>query len=574
MTTTAKPSDSSGSFAASISGSSAPGASGSPVFERASQAAVPLVELRDIVKIFPGVRANDGVSFTVKSHEVHGLLGENGAGKSTLMSILYGLYQPEEGTILRNGVEVTIPSPKAALAAGVAIVQQHFALVPTLSVSDNVILGDERGRWIKRRQIDGRVREFSNRYQLDLAPEQIVGTLSIGQRQRVEILKCLYRDPQVLVFDEPTTVLTPGEVEQLFATIAVLRSEARGIVLITHKLDELMSICDRVTVLRNGRTIGTVAIGDVDGAELARMMVGREVRLRSAISSGRSADQDTALEHVESRVEANAAVVFEVRDASLREGGVDRLTSVNLTVRKGEIVGLAGVEGNGQRELVAVIAGLSAATTGAILVNGTSVGANSPLQRSNAGLRVVTEDRHSTGCVLDMTVGENLLSDRIGDAPYSRRGIINTKVCETAALELVDQYRVKTPTVGTEMRSLSGGNQQRAILARELSGPLSVLVASQPTRGLDVGAIEEVTERILAARDGGAGVLLISSDLGELLSLCDRVAVLYRGSIVGEMGVTEATYEMLGSLMAGLTPKALEHSGDAAQAQFPVGEDQ
>jgi general nucleoside transport system ATP-binding protein len=526
--------------------------SGSSLDAFPEASSTPLVELRDIVKIFPGVRANDGVSFTVNSHEVHGLLGENGAGKSTLMSILYGLYQPEEGAIFRNGTRITIPSPKAALAAGVAIVQQHFALVPTLSVSDNVILGDERGRWIKRRQIDKRVRELSDRYQLELAPDLIVGTLSIGQRQRVEILKCLYRDPQVLVFDEPTTVLTPGEVEQLFGTIGVLRSEGRGIVLITHKLDELMSISDRVTVLRNGRTVGTVSTAEVDGAELARMMVGREVRLRSAVSSGRSGDANAVLEHVASRVEVDAPVVFEVRDVSLREGGVDRLSAVRLTVRKGEIVGLAGVEGNGQRELVAVIAGLSMATGGSVLVNGESVSAQSPLQRSNAGLRVVTEDRHSTGCVLDMTVGENLLSDRIGDAPYSRRGIINAKVCDTAAQELVDQYRVKTPSVNTEMRSLSGGNQQRAILARELSGPVAVLVASQPTRGLDVGAIEEVTERMLQARDAGAGVLLISSGLGELLSLCDRVAVLYRGSIVGEMSVADASYETLGSLMAGL----------------------
>jgi general nucleoside transport system ATP-binding protein len=561
MTTTGNPSNSSGASSVSVAKTPLSVAMGSPLVGSDPGSdyggLVPLVELRDIVKIFPGVRANDGVSFTVKSHEVHGLLGENGAGKSTLMSILYGLYQPEEGTIFRNGVEVTIPSPKAALAAGVAIVQQHFALVPTLSVSDNVILGDERGRWIKRRQVDARVRELSNRYQLDLAPEQIVGTLSIGQRQRVEILKCLYRDPQVLVFDEPTTVLTPGEVEQLFATIGMLRSEGRGIVLITHKLDELMSVADRVTVLRNGRTIGTVATSEVDGAELARMMVGREVRLRSAISSGRSSDANTALEHVASRVEANAPVVFEVRGLSLREAGVDRLSGVNLTVRRGEIVGLAGVEGNGQRELVAVIAGLAAQTSGSVLVKGESVSALGPLQRSNAGLRVVTEDRHSTGCVLDMTVGENLLSDRIGDAPYSRNGIINTKVCERAAQDLVDQYRVKTPTVGTEMRSLSGGNQQRAILARELSGPLTVLVASQPTRGLDVGAIEEVTERMLSARDAGAGVLLISSDLGELLSLCDRVAVLYRGSIVGEMGVAQASYETLGALMAGLAPQGV-----------------
>ena len=511
----------------------------------------PLVELRDIVKVFPGVRANDGVSFAVDRHEVHGLLGENGAGKSTLMSVLYGLYQPDSGEILRNGLPITVPSPRAALAAGIAIVQQHFALVPTLSVADNVILGHEGGRWIRRSRIDADIRALSTRYQLDLDPATRIGDLSIGQRQRVEILKCLYRNPEVLVFDEPTTVLTPIEVEQLFETISALRAEGRGIVLITHKLDELLSVADRVTVLRSGKSVGTVRSGDVDAGELARLMVGRDVRLRSAISTGR--DEPGAARAMPRGASEQGPIVLDVEAITFVHDGVTRLRNVSLAVRAGEIVGLAGVEGNGQRELVAVIAGLTKPTSGSVLLGGKDLTAVSALQRSAVGLRVVTEDRHATGCVLDMTVAENLLLDRVGETPYSRRGVLQPKVCDSAARELVSAFRVQTPGIGTQMRALSGGNQQRAILARELSRPVVALVASQPTRGLDVGAIEEVTERIIAARDAGAAVLLVSSDLGELLANCDRIAVLYRGAIVGDLAVADATYEGLGALMAGLT---------------------
>ncbi len=513
----------------------------------------PLVELRDIVKTFPGVRANDGVTFTVTRGEIHGLLGENGAGKSTLMSILYGLYQPDEGVILRDGVARTIGSPRDALDAGIAIVQQHFALVPTLSVADNVILGDEPGRILRRRAVRAAVRELIERYGLELDPGAVVGSLSIGQRQRVEILKCLYRRPEVVIFDEPTTVLTPQEIRDLFQVVRALAAEGRGIVLITHKLDELLELTDRITVLRHGRSVGTVRTGDTDGPTLARMMVGRDVRLRAAatfVALGGEAVPDEAppsREHTRT-----GPPVLELRDVGVSIDGVARLRSVTLDVGAGEILGVAGVEGNGQRELVEVLCGTRSPDTGTVAVEGTDLTGAGPVRMGAAGVRVVTEDRHTTGCVLDMTVAENLLADRIGEAPWSRWGVISGDATDATARELIASYRVKTPSPDVLIRALSGGNQQRAILARELSRDVTVLVAAQPTRGLDVGAIEEVTARILDVRDRGGAILLVSSDLSEVLALSDRVAVMARGTVVAVLDRAEATHELLGELMAGL----------------------
>jgi general nucleoside transport system ATP-binding protein len=516
----------------------------------APSGSVALAELRDIVKVFPGVRANDGVSFSVFPGEVHGLLGENGAGKSTLMSILYGLYQPDEGIILRNGTPITLPSPRVALEAGIAIVQQHFALVPTMSVTDNVILGNEPGRILRRGALTSRIAELSERYRLALDPDALVSTLSIGQRQRVEILKCLYRNPDIVIFDEPSTVLTPSEISDLYEIIRTLTAEQRGVVLITHKLDELLAVTDRITVLRHGKSTGTVITSEVDGQTLARLMVGRDVKLRStaALVGLDSADEVSSLR----TIAPDAAVVLQLESVGLRSDGVDRLSDISLTLRSGEIVGVAGVEGNGQRELVEVLCGTTFATTGTVTVNGIDHTTAGPVALSKQGVRIVTEDRHSTGCVLDMTVGENLMIDRIGTAPYSRRGVIDARFCDGAARELISDYRVKTPGPEVLIRNLSGGNQQRAILARELSLKVNVLVAAQPTRGLDVGAIEEVTERIIAARDAGAGVLLISSDLAEVMSVSDRIAVIYRGKFLAVLDRADATTERVGELMAGL----------------------
>lgn len=509
----------------------------------------PLVELEDIVKVFPGVRANDGVTFTIRSGEVHGLLGENGAGKSTLMSILYGLYQPDGGQIKLNGTPVKIATPKKALELGIAIVQQHFALVPTLTVAQNVVLGQEPGWLVNNRSITESVGELCERYRLELDPSAKVGDLSIGQRQRVEILKCLYREPKVVIFDEPTTVLIPQEIRDLFSTIRSLAQEGKGIVLITHKLDELLDITDRVTVLRAGKSSGTVVTSEVDGPTLAKLMVGREVRLRSAVAAvaigGETEVEDRAIDR-------SGVPVLDLRSVTVTDVGVDRLSGVSLQVAPGEILGVAGVEGNGQRELVELLCGTRFATSGSVIVAGADMTSAGAVKLGAAGVRVVTEDRHTTGCVLDMSVGENLLCDRLDQPPYSRGGIIQQRATDEGARQLIADYRVKTPGPHTPMRSLSGGNQQRAILARELSRPVKLLVAAQPTRGLDVGAIEEVTERVLAARDGGAGVLLISSDLAEILALSDRIAVMYRGTIVGVLDRSKADHDQLGLLMAGI----------------------
>jgi general nucleoside transport system ATP-binding protein len=526
----------------------------------------PLAELRNIVKVFPGVRANDGVSFSILPGEVHGLLGENGAGKSTLMSVLYGLYQPEEGEILRNGVQVTIANPRAALQAGIAIVQQHFALVPTMTVTENVILGNEPSRILRRTALSTKVAELSQRYRLDLDPSAFISTLSIGQRQRVEILKCLYRDPEVVIFDEPSTVLTPQEIEDLYGIIRTLTAENRGVVLITHKLDELMAITDRVTVLRHGKSTGTVVTSEVDGQALARMMVGRDVKLRATaalvgLKTAPTLEESVAIARRKALHDGGAVPVLTLSDVGLNVEGVDRLKHLTLTVMPGEIVGVAGVEGNGQRELVDLLSGTALATSGTITVSGTDFTKKGPIAFGAAGVRIVTEDRHATGCVLDMTVGENLLLDRIGSAPFSRRGVISKSATELAARKLIADYRVKTPGPYVQIRTLSGGNQQRAILARELSREVKVLVAAQPTRGLDVGAIEEVTERVLAARDGGAAVLLISSDLAEIMSLADRIAVMYRGEFLAVIDRFGATTERIGELMAGLVTPA-DTSGD------------
>lgn len=535
----------------------------------------PLVELVDITKVFPGVVANDGVCFDIRPGEVHGLLGENGAGKSTLMSILYGLYQPDGGTIRRRGTEVRLRNPAEALAAGIALVQQHFSLVPGLTVAENVILGQERGLLRNPRLLRSTIGELSERYRLGLDPGQKVSGLSIGERQRVEILKCLYRDPEVLVFDEPTTVLTPGEVDQLFDTLRDLAAEGRGIVLISHKLDELVAVTDRITVLRGGRSVHVIDTPAVDPPTLARLMVGRDVRLRSAAGflgldptaagdgdgdgdggvrvDGHADPRSTKGEGGGARPARDTSAGLHLRGVSLRDhDGVDRLSRIDLHVAPGEIVGLAGVEGNGQRELVGVLAGTARPTAGTLAVDGVDLTRAGPQGLRAAGLRVVTEDRHQTGVVLDLSVAENLVVDRIEDREFSRFGVIDQRAVEAQAERLVEEYRIATPAITTPMRLLSGGNQQRAVLARELSRPVRVLVASQPTRGLDVGAIEEVTDRMLRVRDEGAAVLIISADLAELFSVSDRIAVMVGGRVTEPVPVAHTSPARLGPLMAGL----------------------
>ncbi len=512
----------------------------------------PLAELRGITKSFPGVLANDAADFKVLPGRVHGLLGENGAGKSTLMSILCGLYQPDRGSILVDGRPVTLRTPRDAAAHGLGIVQQHFALVPNLTVAENVILGVEDGAVLRTRRMRERVQQLCSRFRLDLDPSATVGDLSIGQRQRVELAKTLIRGRRVLVLDEPTTVLTQSEVEQLFETLREIASQRSGVVIITHKLDELMAVCDDITVMRAGRTLATHPVGDTSAGELAVEMVGREVSVPwLAATLGFAEEADSAVRprtHV-----PDSPVRLRLEDVSVRDHhGMLALDGVGVDVRAGEIVGVAGVEGNGQRELVGVLAGIVAMESGAVFVDGVEVRLDSPGRRS-AGLRVITEDRHQSGVVLDMTLLENLICDRLSDRRIVRRGVIRRRDAARLADDLSAEYQIKAPNCHTPMRNLSGGNQQRSVLARELSAPTAVLIAAQPTRGLDIGATADVVERILQVRDSGAAVLYVSSDLAELRALCNRVAVLNGGVLTEARPTAEATPEWLGTAMSGVS---------------------
>ena len=515
--------------------------------------ATPLAELRGITKQFPGVLANDGADFRVVGGSVHGLLGENGAGKSTLMSILCGLYQPDAGSILVDGRPVKVRSPRDAAALGLGIVQQHFALVPNLTVAENVILGVEGSAVLRPREILARVQELCSRYHLDLDAAATVGDLSVGQRQRVELAKTLIRSRRVLVLDEPTTVLTQAEVGQLFDTLRSIASVGGGVVIITHKLDELLAVCDDITVMRAGRTLATHRVGDTSAAELATEMVGRAVAVPwLAATLGVTEERG---EKVAPREAPGAAapVRLSLRALSVRDRhGVLRLNEASVDVGEGEIVGIAGVEGNGQRELVGVLAGIVPLASGRVLVDGTEVGLDWRGLRS-AGIRAVTEDRHQSGVILDMTLLENLICDRLTDPELVRAKVIRRREAARLADRLVADYEIKAPHCHAPMRNLSGGNQQRAVLARELSSPTTVLVAAQPTRGLDIGATADVVERILQARDAGAAVLYVSSDLAELRALCDRIAVLNGGSLTEARPTASATSEWLGAAMSGVS---------------------
>ena len=513
----------------------------------------PLAELRGITKRFPGVLANDAADFKVLPGKIHGLLGENGAGKSTLMSILCGLYQPDSGSTLVDGRPVTIRTPREAAAHGLGIVQQHFALVPNLTVAENVILGVEDAAVLRPSRIRDRVQRLCSRYRLDLDPSATVGDLSIGQRQRVELAKTLIRGRRVLVFDEPTTVLTQSEVEQLFETLREIASQGSGVVIITHKLDELMAVCDDITVMRAGRTLATHRVSDTSPGELAVEMVGREVSVPWLAATLGFTDQPSVTVDAVRSEDPDAPVRLRLDGVSVRDHhGVLAVDGADVAVRSGEIVGIAGVEGNGQRELVGVLAGLVSMERGAVVVDGVEVRLDSKGRR-NAGIRVITEDRHQSGVVLEMTLAENLICDRLWDPLIARHGVIRRRDAARLADELATEYRIKAPNCHALMRNLSGGNQQRSVLARELSAPTAVLVAAQPTRGLDIGAIADVVERILEVRDSGAAVLYVSSDLAELRALCDRIAVINGGVLTEARPTAEATPQWLGAAMSGVS---------------------
>jgi simple sugar transport system ATP-binding protein len=476
------------------------------------------------------------VDFDLRPGEVHALLGENGAGKSTLVNILYGLYAPDEGEIRMGGEPVAIASPRDAIDRGIGMVHQHFMLIPVMTVAENIVLGTEpvKGLRLDLEGAEARVRELSERFGLAVRPEAVVETTSVGQQQRVEILKALYRGARVLILDEPTAVLTPQEARELFATVRSLREEGTAIVFITHKLGEVLEIADRITVLRGGRTIETVGRDGATEEGLARLMVGRDVLLR--VEKGPARPGEALLE-----VEGLC-----VED----ERGLPAVRDVSLTVRAGEIVGVAGVDGNGQSELVDAICGLRSPSAGHVAVGGRALEHASCRECLDAGIGHIPEDRQRRGLVLDFTLAENLALHDYDDRPNSRWGWLNPRRILARARRLLTEWDVRGGGPGTVALSLSGGNQQKVVIAREVSRYPRVLVAAQPTRGVDVGAIEFIHRRLVAERDRGRAILLVSFELDEVRSLSDRVLVLYEGRIAGEYG-PEAGEEELGIAMTG-----------------------
>lgn len=497
-------------------------------------------ELRmvDIVKRFPGVVANDHVSLEVRSGEIHALLGENGAGKSTLMRQLYGLYRPDAGEILIDGRLRKFQSPADAIHAGIGMIHQHFMLVPALTVAENVALGlrSSREPRLDLDRVSARFRELSEKYGLKVNPDALVWQLAVGEQQRVEIVKALYRGAALLVLDEPTAVLTPPEVDDLFVTLRQMARDGHALIFISHKLHEVLAISHRVTVLRDGRNVGTHATAEMSKAGLARLMVGREVILQYDIPPARPG---------EVRLQIDAIWVKGDR-------GQDALRGVSLDVRSGEIVGLAGVSGNGQRELAQALAGLRPVVQGQVILNGMDVTHRTPAAHLDAGQAYIPEERMRDGTIKEFTVSENLILEDCGRAPYSRGIFLDFKAIAARSAELVQDFNIKTPELETPLKNLSGGNVQKLILARELSRQPKVLIAAQPTRGVDIGATEYIHSRLLEQRQAGTATLLISEDLDEIRALCDRVAVIYEGRIVGMVDRRAATAEEIGLMMAGV----------------------
>src|SRR3954468_13629230 len=498
------------------------------------------VSLRGITKRFPGVVANDGVDFDVDEGEVHALLGENGAGKSTLSNILTGLYRPDEGEIVIGGGSVSFSSPREALDAGICMVHQHFRLVPPFTVAENVILGDHRGEGRKfavhPRRIERRVAELGERYPIAVDPGARIWQLSLGEQQRVEILKALYREARILILDEPTAVLTPQESESLFETLRVMAEEGRTIIFISHKLHEVKAVADRVTVLRDGKTVDTVDTATATPRSLAALMVGREVSMAERVA----------------REAEIGAPVLEVRGLRAPgDRGGEAVRGVDLTVCAGEIVAIAGVAGNGQRELAETITGLRPAVAGDIVVGGRRLGGGDAREAIQAGLAHVPEDRLHTGVAPSLSIASNVVLKSYRGRSVVKGPLLRLRTIRDYAAELIKRYDVRGGGPDLPARRLSGGNLQKVVLAREFEGSPRALVVSSPTRGLDVAAIETVHRYLRDAASRGVGVLLISEDLDEIRALADRIAVIYEGAIVGELDAASATVEELGLLMAG-----------------------
>ena len=508
------------------------------------------LRLRGITKRFGSLAANDGIDLEIRPGEIHCLLGENGAGKSTLMNVLYGLLQPDEGEIRVDGRPLACRSPREAMAAGIGMVHQHFMLVDVFTVAENLILGRERSALLDLRRARRLVRELSDRYGLDVDPDAVVEDLPVGVQQRVEILKALSYDAAYLIFDEPTAVLTPQEIDELMAVMRSLRDEGRAIVFITHKLREVRAIADTITVIRRGRVVGAAAPTDSEAA-LAELMVGRAVSL--TVAKGPAAPGRPRLS---------------IRGLSVASpGGVLVVDNLDLEVAGGEIVCIAGVQGNGQTELAEALLGVTPATGGTVTLDGRPILARRPRQTIDAGLGFVPEDRKHDGFVGSFSVAENLVLNHFDDPPYARGVALNLAAIRANAEARVAEFDIRTQSVDSPVGSLSGGNQQKVVLARELSRPLAVLIANQPTRGVDVGAIEFLHKRLVAERDRGTAVLIVSTELDEVAALADRVAVMYRGRIVGIVP-PGTSREVLGLMMAGVpTDEALASAAATTAAE-------
>ncbi len=496
------------------------------------------IQMVDITKTFPGVTANDNIDFSVDKAEIHGLLGENGAGKSVLMSILYGLYKPDSGDILVDGEKVDISGPSDAMRLGIGMVHQHFMLVPSLTVVENVILGREptvNGVTLDMERMLRDVAESCKRYKLDVDIEAPVYQLPVGVQQRVEILKALYRGADVLILDEPTSVLTPGETEELFNAVRELKADGKTVIFISHKLREVLAICDRITVLKRGKVVGTVLAAETGEGQLAEMMVGRKIVYEFTKEAECGLEPVLRLEGLE----------------CLSDRGIPALRGLDLDLCGSEILGVAGVEGNGQTELVEAVMGLRELTGGSVKLDGQDITDTQPKTRIQMGVSHIPEDRHKRAIVPDFSVLENLVLGSQRDR-FTRNGVsIDFAEAKRFSTDMINDYQIATPGPETLIRYLSGGNQQRVVVAREFSRDPQVVIAAQPTRGLDVGATEYVRRKLVEMRDHGAGVLLISADLDEIWALSDRVAVIYEGSIVAVKAVDETDVQEIGLLMAG-----------------------
>lgn len=508
------------------------------------------IEMLNITKRFPGIIANDNITLQLKKGEIHALLGENGAGKSTLMSVLFGLYQPEEGEIRKDGEKVTINDPNDANALGIGMVHQHFKLVECFSVLDNIILGVEttKGGFLKKEEAKKKVMALSEKYGLYVDPDAMIEDITVGMQQRTEILKMLYRDNEILIFDEPTAVLTPQEIQELMAIMKNLAAEGKSILFITHKLAEIMQVADRCSVLRKGRYIGTVDIKDATPEKLSAMMVGRNVNFV-----------------VEKKPAKPGEVVLDIRGMSVasKRHKNNAVNHVSLQVRRGEIVCIAGIDGNGQTEFVYGLSGLEPLKGGTIMMNGKDITHMLIRSRLTSGMSHIPEDRHKHGLVLDYSLEDNIVLQRYFEPEFTNKfGFLKRKEIRRYADRLIKQYDIRSGQGAvTTARSMSGGNQQKAIVAREIDKAPELLVAVQPTRGLDVGAIEYIHKQLVAQRDAGKGVLLVSLELDEVMNVSDRILVMYEGEIVGEFDPKKVTVEELGLYMAGSKRKEAGANG-------------